>query len=59
MINDFKLPGSSKQWEGIDVKVTDNKKKEFNLYLCKDSPPELWKFIFTLDSGFNKCAYGN
>ena len=49
----FKTPGRSKQWEGIYA--DGNNLKNLDLYLVKDSPPEIWKFKFNEDYGILKC----
>lgn len=55
-VNSWKLPGNSKQWEGIDTFYLDH--SNYIIYLTKDTPPQLWKFKFNINNGFYSCAYG-
>ena len=54
-IGNWNLPGNSKQWEGIDTIFIDN--YNYDIYLAKDTPPEIWKFKFNIPNGFYSCAY--
>lgn len=48
----YKLPGHTKEWEGITFQQVEGR---LYVYMCIDSPAEIWRFEFNTDHGFVPC----